>query len=185
MPSGRILATGYGCGSKLFQNYPNALRAILIESENEEEAQSDSDRICALESDMDHVSAEIMAFAAEELFSRGALDVSWVPVFMKKGRPGYRICCICRENQASELADCIIRQTRTLGVRVSFLNRIVARRNSRKEKWQGAIIDVKECTHRGFSFTKPEYECMAKLARERGVALIDLLEQYSRESQNG
>ena len=80
---GRISATGYGCGDKHFENTPNALRVFVIESD--EHAKDTACGVWSLESDMDHISGEIMGDVAGRLLSAGALDVSWCPVFMKKG----------------------------------------------------------------------------------------------------
>jgi uncharacterized protein (TIGR00299 family) protein len=89
--SGSIVRTGYGCGAKVLDKTPNILRVFLTESE----AQTSGDSVCVIESDMDHISGEIMADASSRLMRQGALDASWTPVFMKKGRPGYRLTVVC------------------------------------------------------------------------------------------
>ena len=127
---------------------------------------------------MDHISAEIMAFAAEELRARDVLDVSWAPIFMKKGRPGYRLTVMCRIPQRDGIIDCIIANTRTLGVRHCVMQRVRARRQSASASMGDRHVEVKVCKHKDSSFTKPEYESAARAARELGIPLIDFIERF-------
>ncbi|MBD3390550.1 MAG: nickel pincer cofactor biosynthesis protein LarC [Chitinivibrionales bacterium] len=175
MPAGTVRRIGYGSGERSFAGRPNALRAVLSDIAAPEEAHHD--RVCILESDMDHISGEVMAFAAEELMRIGALDVSWTPVFMKKGRPGYRLCVMGRQDDLATLADCMIAQTRTLGVRYRTTDRIIASRAAASLAIDGAAVDAKHCAYKGRSFTKAEYESLASLAREKDVPLLDLIER--------
>ena len=139
---------------------------------------SRNDRVCVLESDMDHISGEIMADAAARLMRMGALDVSWLPVFMKKGRPGYRLTVLCAPDRQQELADAAIIHTRTLGVRVRLEERVVAERKQGSAKFRGQAIEVKECSYKGHTFTKPEYEALARISGKTGTPVIELMEEY-------
>jgi uncharacterized protein (TIGR00299 family) protein len=89
--SGKVLKTGYGCGDKILADTPNVIRAFLIETGGE----SSGEYVAVIESDMDHISGEIMGDVAARLMREGALDASWTPVFMKKGRPAYRLTLLC------------------------------------------------------------------------------------------
>lgn len=172
--SGTVLSTGYGCGDKSFKETPNVLRVFLVERD----ISSPAGRVCVLESDMDHISGEIMADAAGRLMREGALDVSWLPVFMKKGRPGYRLTVLCAPVKQQELADAIIIHTRTLGVRMRMEDRIVAERKQGTAKLRGQGIEVKECSYKGHSFTKPEYEALARISEKTGTPVVELMEEY-------
>ncbi len=182
-PEGTIVKVGYGCGDKVFEHHPNALRALLCEAQDAEACGAQHDSVCVMESDMDHVSGEIMAFAAEEILKRGALDVSWAPIFMKKGRPAYRLCVMCREEDRDTIADCIIANTHSLGVRYRTMRRLVASRRSGSSRLGGEEIEVKHCAYKTSSFTKPEYEALARLARERNVPLIELVERFLKQER--
>ncbi|HMD67631.1 MAG TPA: LarC family nickel insertion protein, partial [Chitinivibrionales bacterium] len=172
--SGTVLGAGYGCGDKSFKETSNVLRVFLIERD----AVSRNDHVCVLESDMDHISGEIMADAAGRLMQAGALDVSWLPVFMKKGRPGYRLTVLCAPDKQQELVDTIMIHTRTLGVRVRLEGRVVAERKQGTANLRGQAITVKECSYKGHSFTKPEYEALARISKKTGAPVVDLLEEY-------
>jgi uncharacterized protein (TIGR00299 family) protein len=174
--SGKIIKTGYGCGDKILKETPNALRVFLIEAGSG----PSGDSVVVIESDMDHISGEIMGDAASLLMRQGALDVSWTPVFMKKGRPGYRLTVLCVPGMQQELIDTIMLHTRTLGVRVHQARRVVAERKPAKARLRGQAIEVKECSYKGHSFTKPEYEALARVSGKTGVPVIELMEEFAR-----
>jgi hypothetical protein len=174
--SGRIINSGYGCGDKVLEKTPNVIRVFLLEAGGE----SSGENVAVIESDMDHISGEIMGDAAALLMRQGALDVSWTPVFMKKGRPGYRLTVLCAPDRQQELIDTVMLHTRTLGVRVHAARRVVARRKQGKGKLRGQTIEVKECSYKGHSFTKPEYDALARISGTTGVPVVDLMEEYVR-----
>jgi pyridinium-3,5-bisthiocarboxylic acid mononucleotide nickel chelatase len=173
---GSIKKTGYGCGDKVFENSPNALRVLLMETSPDGPQATDS--VICMESEMDHISGEIMADAASRLMQAGALDVSWTPVFMKKGRPGYRLMVICEPTKMQELADKIMLCTRTLGIRMQRMERIIAKREIAQAKFLDMEIREKHCSYKGVAFSKPEYESLAKIAEKTGRPVIELIEEY-------
>ena len=177
MPCGTIESVGYGCGTKVFAGHPNILRAILLDSV----ASGSESAVCVIESDMDHLSGEIMAFAAEECMASGALDVSWMPVFMKKGRPGYHLQVVCSPELREKLTNIIMVQTRTLGVRYVFMDRTVVSRHSESRVFLEHPVDEKVCTWKGTTFRKLEFEALAALARESGRPLIEIMDQHQRQ----
>ncbi|MBD3316384.1 MAG: nickel pincer cofactor biosynthesis protein LarC [Chitinivibrionales bacterium] len=181
--AGTLLGVGYGCGTKIFQRYPNVLRTELVDDEAAEDLATDS--VAVLESDIDHISGEVLGFTAEELLAGGALDVSWCPLAMKKGRPGYRLTVIAKPGDETRLAALIMKQTRTLGVRVGTISRFVARRAFRTTTFYGEEHQEKVCRIGETTFSKLEYEALAALARRRGIPLVELMNEYGRERRGG
>jgi uncharacterized protein (TIGR00299 family) protein len=176
--TGCIEKTGYGCGDKVFEKSPNALRTFLLKAADTTTAPDD--HAWCLESDMDHISGEIMGDAAERLMQAGALDVSWSPVFMKKGRPGYRLTVICDNEKKQALVDLIILHTRTLGVRIQRMERVIAHREVANVQFLNEEIQEKHCTYKNVSFSKPEYESLSMLAEKTGRPVIELMEDYAK-----
>ena len=174
--SGNILKTGYGCGDKVFEKSPNALRVFLMETESN--AGFETDTVWCLESDMDHISGEIMGDVSSRIMQAGALDVSWCPVFMKKGRPGYRLTVLCSMEQKEEFIDLIMLHTRTLGIRMQRMERTVARRSTANVQFYDSSIQEKYCSYKDSAFTKPEYESLAGLSAKTGKPVIELMEEY-------
>jgi uncharacterized protein (DUF111 family) len=169
-----VLSAGYGCGDRVFEKWPNCIRALLLETEGPAAAGEGTDLICELVTDLDDISGEVMGFSSEEILAGKALDVSWTPVFMKKGRPGYRLTVLCRPEDKQAVASLIIANTRTLGVRYRLMERFVADREPVAGKDGDEEINLKKCSYGDTSFTKAEYESLARLARKRNIPLINL-----------
>jgi len=173
---GQVINCGYGCGTKVFENHPNILRAFILEGDSDQGYSMDT--INLLETDMDHVSGEIMGHVAGLLMSQGALDVSFCPIFMKKGRPGYRLSVMAEECNYQKLLDLIMIHTRTLGVRILQVQRVVAQRNNAEIEFMGQKLSEKHCSYKGYSFSKLEYDALEKIAVSTGSSIIDLMEKY-------
>jgi uncharacterized protein (TIGR00299 family) protein len=172
--SGTVLKTGYGCGDKSFEDTPNVLRVFLLDKG----VLDPGCRVAVIESDMDHISGEIMGDVAARLMREGALDASWTPVFMKKGRPGFRLTVQCAPDKRQAIVDTILIHSRTLGVRVREDDRVVAERKTAAGRLRGETIQEKKCSYKGHSFTKPEYEALARVSEKTGVPVIELAEEY-------
>ncbi|MDP3065880.1 MAG: LarC family nickel insertion protein, partial [Methanobacteriaceae archaeon] len=113
---------GYGAGT-MDLNFPNVLRIINGLSS------LPTDRVAILETNLDNVSGEILGNIFHKLMVQGALDVSMLPVLMKKNRPGQLLRVITRQEDCDFLSEAIIRETGTLGVRVMpFVHRNILER---------------------------------------------------------
>jgi uncharacterized protein (DUF111 family) len=119
------LNVGYGSGLKEFKEIPNVLR--IIKGEIDEPPYTDL--IYVLETNLDDVSGEIIGYVIEKLMSEGAKDVSVIPIFTKKNRPGYILKVISDEAHVNKLISLIMKETGTLGVRVNSCIRHLALRD--------------------------------------------------------
>jgi uncharacterized protein (DUF111 family) len=139
------------------------------------------DTVTVFETDMDHISGEIMGDVAGLLMEKGALDVSWTPIFMKKGRPGYRLTVIAPLEKFQVLGDLIMIHTRTLGMRVQTVERIIAEREVKHGNFLGHKVSEKRCAYKGRSFSKMENDDVVRIAKKEGVPVIDIIERYGAE----
>ena len=164
MPLMRVENTGYGTGKKDFGRL-NAVRAVLGEAEGETES------LVQLACNLDDSTGEELGFALEELFRAGALDAWTAPIGMKKGRPAVLLTCLCRESEREAVLKCLFQNTATLGVRETRCARHTLERSVTVKR--SAYGDVRVKTARGYGVerSKPEYEDLARLARENGVSL--------------
>lgn len=116
MPSLSVQKTGYGAGTRELKQIPNLLRVIMGT------AQPDwrMEQITTLEADIDDMNPEYYDYLMARLFSAGALDVSLIPVVMKKNRPATRLNVLAPASPSliDELCSIIIRETTTLGIRI-------------------------------------------------------------------
>ena len=171
MPDGTVLGCGYGCGTKDFHR-ANCLRAFLVETA--EASEGPNDRIVELKANIDDMTGEAMGFAMERLLEAGAVDVSYAPVYMKKGRPGVVMTCLCRPGDADRLAREMLRHTSTFGVRRTDCPRYAMSVSSEEVKTVYGPVPRKTGTGYGLVKSKPEYEAMAEAARMHGVPLAEV-----------
>lgn len=175
MPEMTVEAAGCGMGSREYPGTANCLRAFLGESAGRERAVSE------LRCNMDDVTAEDLAFAQELLLERGALDVYTLGIGMKKGRAGVMLCCLCAREREEEFARLILRHTPSLGLRVYHPERVtLSRREERLETPYGPVR-----IKRAGDKAKPEYEDLARIARETGKTLAQLRAELSARLPSG
>lgn len=163
----KVEKVGYGTGKKDFPT-ANIVRALLGETENERE------KVIELACNLDDMSPEALAFAMEELFSLGALDVYFTSIGMKKSRPGVMLTCMCREAQRDEMLRCIFKNTATLGVREYSCQRYTLKRREKSLETEFGAVRVKCSEGYGVRREKAEYEDLARLAREHGRSLDEI-----------
>ena len=112
----------------------------------------------------------------ERLFDAGALDVWTTAIGMKKSRPGVMLSVLCRREQRDALLQCLFRHTATLGVRELFCQRHTLKRSFRTAKTPWGAVTVKRAEGWGVKREKPEYEDLARIARENDLSLREVKE---------
>ena len=167
LPAMRLLKSGYGMGTKDFPA-ANCVRAMLGEQD------APTEEILELSCNLDDCTGEAIGFAMERLLDAGALDVYWTSVGMKKNRPGILLTCMCRPLDREKMVELLFRHTTTLGVRESTFRRYTLSRESKTIQTPDGDIRVKVSTGYGVAREKPEFEDLAKIARETGKSLSEL-----------
>ena len=169
MPLLRTEKIGYGMGTKDFPA-ANCVRAFW--GEGPEEA---GESMVELRCDLDDMTAESIAFACERLRDAGAPEVFTASIGMKKDRPGTLLTVLCRPEQRQEMISLLLRHTTTLGVREFPCRRTVLER--RVETVETPLGPVRKKVAEGFGVhrEKWEYEDLARLARERGCSLEEII----------
>ena len=168
-PVMRVEKTGYGMGKKDFEA-ANCVRAMLGQTQEE------STTIAQLACNLDDMTPEALGFAQERLWEAGALDVTTAPIGMKKNRPGVQLTCLCRLEDREKLVSVLFAHTTTLGVRESLCTRYTLARSQRTVETEHGPVRVKEARGWGVTREKPEYEYVAKIAREQGLTLYQVKE---------
>lgn len=92
---------------------------------------------------IDDMNPELVAAVSRRLFAAGARDVWLTPVQMKKGRPGVMLAALAPAGLEAALADLLLRETTTLGVRVHAVHRHEADREQRTVDTRYGPIRVK------------------------------------------
>ena len=175
-PPLRVRATGYGAGTRA----TSVLRLALAERAGAGDAPSElpglpggavtRELICQLDTHLDDVDGELLAYLGERLFALGAVDVAFIPLTMKKGRPGVALRVLVPPAQRAEALACILRETTALGVREQQLVRTVLTRETHTRSTALGPVRAKLAAGR----LRPEYEDLAALARAQGRPLHEV-----------
>jgi uncharacterized protein (TIGR00299 family) protein len=168
MPKMLVRKIGYGVGTRDLKERPNLLRIVL----GEPGSGFQSDSVIVVETNIDDMNPEIFGFVMERLFEDGALDVMWVPVFMKKDRPGTMVQVICKETDRETLVERILSETTATGVRYYRAERTKLPRKVKEATTSYGKVRVKEVSGpAGRIYMMPEYEDCRKIALEKDVPI--------------
>ncbi|MDQ0459863.1 uncharacterized protein (TIGR00299 family) protein/uncharacterized protein (TIGR00268 family) [Clostridium sardiniense] len=174
---------GYGLGCKEGVNMPNVLRAMIGESKET------SSKEYVIECNIDDMIGEEFDLLMERLFQKGALDVFYTPIFMKKGRPAYKLSVICNNKNLEELKKIIFLNSSTIGLRQYEVLRDKLKRKEEIIKCEFGDVPVKVAFYDGkVSNIKPEYEVCKKIAKAKCIALgevrREVIKSYSKNKSS-
>lgn len=161
-----IEKTGLGAGKRNYEK-PSILRAMLINTGQQ------SDYIYKLETNIDDCSGEALGYLMEKLFDKGALDVSYTPVFMKKNRPAYQLNVICNECDMERLEKIIFKGTTTIGIRRIRLERTVLKRELINVNTSIGSALVKVCYLDMEKRFYPEYQSVSAICYDKDIPYIE------------
>jgi hypothetical protein len=186
MPPITVSGVGYGAGRRNLAPGPNLLRVMLGErSADRFEVKNEfmQDQVVVAESSIDNMNPEIFGFLMDRLFAEGALDVAWVPIQMKKNRPGTMLQVICRREQLSSIVRCILTETTSLGVRYHEAGRYVVERDLITFESSFGPVALKRIRYpHGEVRLAPEYDVCKRIALEKSVPLRTVYEIVAREA---
>ncbi|MFL5574423.1 MAG: nickel pincer cofactor biosynthesis protein LarC [Gemmatimonadaceae bacterium] len=182
--------SGFGAGTKDFRGRANALRIVLAEPAPGDAAVGndggDVETLTVLAADVDDMSGEYLAAAADALRAAGALDVVLLPTTMKKGRPGTRLEVLARPEQALALETMLLTATTTIGVRRASVTRRALPREAREVEVLGHRVAVKVVTlPSGARRVKPEFEDVRRVAEATSRPASDIFALAAREAERG
>ncbi|MDX1976357.1 MAG: nickel insertion protein [Pseudanabaenaceae cyanobacterium bins.68] len=127
-----------------------------------------------LETQVDDMTAQAIAYVSNQLLKHGALDVFSQGITMKKSRLGTLITVICSPDQITTCEQILWQETTTLGIRKRWQERIVIDRELiwLDTKYGKARIKL---AHRPDRLTyQPEYEDCVLLAQKHQVPLAEV-----------
>ena len=214
MPPMTVAKTGYGMGTKDYEQ-ANCLRAMLGESftmngtsskmqtaqaaegentgsrgaagkdtETENPAAREG-RITEISCNLDDMTGEDIAFAAERILQAGALDVFTESIYMKKGRPAVKLTVLARPEDEERLAGEIFRHTSTIGVRIHTDRRYELARRSEQRKTPLGTIEVKISEGFGVRKEKIEFASLKEIAETSGKRLAEVRAALAEEPKKG
>lgn len=168
-------AVGYGAGEYDDPSAPNLLRVSLGEAGTSAvqnlpiQGLDFKEKVAVLETDIDDMNPEFYPWLRERLGDAGAVDVTFMSIFMKKGRPGARVTAICSLDAVSRVSDMLLGESTSLGIRVIQAGRITLERDIQIAETPFGPVRLKIAACGGkITNVAPEFEDCAKLARESG-----------------
>lgn len=175
----RVVRTGIGAGKRAY-NPPSTVRALIIEPID---AVAPAPRqtlgmpdLWKLETEMDDCTGEALGNVCQLLYDAGALEVHYLPVFMKKNRPGYQIEVLCAASKISELENVLFENTTTIGIRRCPEWRTALPREAREVETTFGVVRTKVVTlPSGAQRAYPEHESIAACASKSGASYQDVL----------
>jgi uncharacterized protein (TIGR00299 family) protein len=174
LPPMRVMQIGYGAGGRDFALHPNVLRVLVGESAASEE----TERVVVLECEIDDMNPQLFGPLMDRLYASGALDVFYVPVQMKKNRPGTLVTVVAPPERREGLASVLFTESTTIGVRYQEMMRERLAREIRTVETPLGPIRFKVATRDGRVLNAaPEFEDCARLAQERSLSIKDVQAQ--------
>ncbi len=184
-PPMRWEAVGYGAGTAI-RPLPNLLRLFVGTSTATEHGLGLWESIVQIETQVDDATPQQLGYLMERALERGALDIFFTPVQMKKNRPGVLITVLSAPEQAQRLIDMLLTETPTLGVRYSLLHRHILQREYRTVSTSYGEVRVKVArSGERVLHLAPEYEDCARLARKHEVPLHQVMQEALWNAKEG
>jgi uncharacterized protein (TIGR00299 family) protein len=181
LPPMHVKKTGYGAGQRELADRPNLLRIITGDVADSSEGLQ-TDQIIILETCIDDMNPEFFGFIMERLYADGALDVYWIPVYMKKNRPGTLIQVLCAEDGKDRLIQRLLSETTSLGVRYyKAARKLLARKQLTIQSSFGKIQVKQVKDPDGGERLVPEYDVCRKIALKRNLPLRVVYETIAKE----
>jgi uncharacterized protein (DUF111 family) len=172
-PAMTVEKIGYGAGTRDLAEQPNLLRVLIGEAAQSQGSPAlETENLCQLETNLDDASGELIGHCVAQLFEAGALDVYTSGIHMKKDRPGVLLSVLCQLLDADRLESILFRETTTLGVRRSVVERRkLHRRPHQVETPWGAVSGVLATLPGGEMRFSPEYESCRQIAESQSLPL--------------
>ncbi len=198
LPPMVIEATGYGAGSR-DRAFPNVLRAYLgqvvagpipsVPSGGRQvrdpfPEQHEAPLVTAgyhegpamvIEANIDDMNPQLFEYLLERLLEAGALDVSLIPVQMKKSRPGTILHVLAHPTSVDDLLAIIFTESTTIGARTYGVTKRMLQRETQTVETPFGPVRVKVARLGGQVVNvAPEYEDCRELARRHSLPLKEI-----------
>jgi len=169
---------GYGAGTKNFPDFPNILRIFF----GDEEDLKAEKKIYSIETNIDDENPQILGHFLDLAMKKGALDVFFTPVFMKKNRPGTKLTVLAELSKIDALIRTIFQETSTIGVRYYPVQRRVLERKMRTVQVLGAEIPVKVALMDESEINiQPEFSACQKASKKANRPLKEIMLMATKE----
>jgi uncharacterized protein (DUF111 family) len=139
-------------------------------------------QMLVIQANIDDMNPEHCPYVTELLLEQGANDVWWVPIIMKKGRPGLMLNVLVDERMLSRMEDVIFTETTTIGLRYMHATCHRLGREFHQVETPWGMINVKAGYHSGKLVQyAPEFKDCEEAAKRHGIPLKAVYEEARRK----
>jgi len=189
MPEMIIKQVGYGSGKRnTGSSFPNLLRILLgdpLKDELKNKTSVQKQAIYIVKTNVDDTSPEVLGFLMETLLENQALDVCYIPIQMKKNRPGVQVEVMCAKADLDPVVHILLTQTTSIGVRYHEWERSFLQREKAFVQTSFGKLQVKKITNPDNSTRfVPEYEIAKIVAKKQKIPLKDVYTQILIEANS-
>jgi pyridinium-3,5-bisthiocarboxylic acid mononucleotide nickel chelatase len=180
IPAMAVERVGYGAGDRDDPVTPNVLRVLIGEeaalgSPKRDEREGGGDRVTVIECEIDDMNPQIFGLVMDRLYTAGALEVFYIPVQMKKNRPGTLLTVVAPPALRTTMTGLIFRETTTIGLRHYDVDRECLERTIVPVETPIGTVRVKVASRDGRVLNAtPEFEDCAALAAAHNLPVKDV-----------
>lgn len=160
--SGKIIKDNYSTGEREFSGTANMLQGIILEN-------GCSDEIINITTNIDNMTGEHLGYLYETLMKAGALDVAFIPAFMKKNRPAYVVNIMALEKDKEQIVYTVFKYSSTIGMRIEKVERVVMNRKIVEKEVLGEKVKIKVISFKDIKRHYIEYEDCKKIAEKLNI----------------
>jgi pyridinium-3,5-bisthiocarboxylic acid mononucleotide nickel chelatase len=177
IPSMSVERVGYGAGDRDDPKTPNVLRVLIGRAADAagETIQPQGGRVTVVECEIDDMNPQIFGVVMDRLYAAGALEVFYVPVQMKKNRPGTLLTAIVPPDRRGPITDVIFKETTTIGLRYYDVDRECLQREIVTVDTPLGAVRFKVSSRDGRVMNAvPEFDDCARLAASSNLAVKEV-----------
>lgn len=135
-----------------------------------------------VQANLDDMNPEWTSYVSDKLFAEGANDVYWIPIIMKKGRPGIMLNVLVEEAKISGIESIIFSETTTLGIRYMHAACHRLGRQFQTVETQWGPLSVKVGFHQGEMVQyAPEFMECEEISKQHQIPLKAVYEEVRRK----
>ncbi|MHB1630136.1 MAG: nickel pincer cofactor biosynthesis protein LarC [Bacilli bacterium] len=123
-----------------------------------------------IEANVDDMNPELAGHVIDRLLRLGAMDASWTPMVMKKGRPAIQLQVLCDRRLAALLQQEIFRETSSIGLRCHEVEKVELAREVISVETAYGPVEVKVARlAESIVNAAPEYESCRRISEEKNI----------------
>jgi uncharacterized protein (DUF111 family) len=131
-----------------------------------------------IQANIDDMNPEWTSYITDKLFAEGANDVYWIPIIMKRGRPGVMLNVLIEEDNLASVEAIIFSETTTLGIRYmhASCHRLAREFQTVETKWGPLSVKAGYYQKKLVQYA-PEFKECEEIAKRHQVPLKTVYEE--------